>query len=119
MKHASRILVAIVLSCGAARQCAADVVLFNDYAPAFTYVTGTGWTASGATSGPGSIEAAGEFSPATTGAVSSVAFGVGLATGTNSVTMEIAADNGGTPARSWRVTVLSTRWVPSAFRILP
>jgi hypothetical protein len=97
MKKASYLLATLVLCCGAARQVAADVVLFNNYGPGYTYTTRTSWTIGGPNSAVGPFETAGEFTPATTGAVTSVAFGASLVEGTNSVTMAIATDNGGTP----------------------
>jgi hypothetical protein len=97
MKKASYLLATLVLCCGTARQVAADVILFNDYGPGYTYIIGTGWTIGGPTSPVGSFETASEFTPVTTGVVTSVAFGDSLVTGTNTVTMSIAADKGGTP----------------------
>ena len=72
-------------------------IIFNDYGPAYTYNIEVGDTVSGATSVRGSVAEAFEFTPASTEAVTSVDFGIGYASGTNSVTVDLMTDNGGVP----------------------
>src|SRR5271157_5044807 len=66
--------VALYLAC--AGQAWAEVVMFNDYGPAYTYNTGSGYTVNGSSAPGGGYINAEEFIPVTTGSVSSVAFGI-------------------------------------------
>jgi hypothetical protein len=97
MKRPIGLLAAVALLLGGVGQAKADI-LFNDYGPAYTYQTNTGWTVSGPTSAVGSSFAnANEFTPLLTGAVTSVDFGIGLVSGTNSAVFQLMTDNGGVP----------------------
>jgi hypothetical protein len=97
MKQPRYFLATLAFLCGAAQQCWAGDVLFNDFGSGYSYNIGNGWLVSGSTSSYGAWTEANEFTPTTSGTVGSVAFGVSLSSGTNAVTMELAENNGGAP----------------------
>jgi PEP-CTERM motif len=97
MNRVSLALAVVAMYSACPGQGRAQVVLFNDYGPAYTYDTVNAYGVSGSSSSPGSDVPAMEFTPVNSGAVGSVAFGINLISGTNSVTFKLMTNNGGVP----------------------
>lgn len=82
----------------------ASTVIFNDFGPGNSYDTSTGWTLGGPNSPVCCQEVAMQFTTSTALNLQQIDLAAGWVLGTNSLTLQLAVDNSGTPGtilESW------------------